>query len=457
MTSVADFPRVLFVTPLAFNHFTGGGVTFTNLFRGWPKDRLFTVHADTLPLSTDTCVNYFALGAEELPLAGPLQALRRLVGRGDAGASAAGAAPADVVIQSTPDATTSSGRGRRLLFKGVHAIFGNSGLPVSARLSSRLSAWIEAARPDVIYTILGSIEMMELVEKIRVHFDVPVVVHLMDDWRAERERYGLLSPLRRWRLNKYFERSIRTASGHLAICDAMASVYGAEFGVHFEAIQNVIDSDDWFRVARQDVTPGNPARLLYAGSIYPNVQLSGLMEIAAAVARLREKGVAVAFDVMAPDFMVAPYRSKLEACDGTRVRPQCMRDQYFATICGADLLVLPTNFEAGAKRMVQYSMPTKVPEYLVSGVPILLYGPAGIAQIEYAEEAGWGVTVTQQEPRILDAALERIVEDRAQRRDLVRKARETATERHDATKVRAAFRSILSRSKERRQHLLLCG
>jgi glycosyltransferase involved in cell wall biosynthesis len=131
------------------------------------------------------------------------------------------------------------------------------------------------------------------------------------------------------------------------------------------------------------------------------------------------------------------------------VATQVPRDRYFATVCDADVLLLPVNFETSAIRMVRYSMPTKVPEYLVSGVPILLYGPAGIAQVAYAERAGWGMTVTQPAPALLDAALQRVVEDHALRRQLVRRARQTAAAWHDAATVRAAFRSALNRARGR--------
>jgi glycosyltransferase involved in cell wall biosynthesis len=268
----------------------------------------------------------------------------------------------------------------------------------------------------------------------------------MDDWRAERERYGLLSPLRRARLNALFDRSMRNAQGHLAISDAMAAAYSAEFGTRFEAIQNVIDSDRWLADARRDVTASEPARLLYAGSVYSGVQLSSLLDIAAGVARLRAAGMSLTLDVMAPEYMVAPFRARFEAHDGTRVVPQVPRERYFATICGADVLLLPVNFESAAVRMVRYSMPTKVPEYLVSGVPILLYAPSGIAQVDYAERAGWGLTVTEPAPAMLDAALERIVTDLHLRQNLVRRARETAAARHAAEKVREAFRAALRRA-----------
>jgi glycosyltransferase involved in cell wall biosynthesis len=452
MSDSLEWPRILFVTPLAFNHFTGGGVTFTNLFRGWPKDRLFTVHADSLALSTDTCINYFALGPGELPLAWPFEGLRRWAGCSrNIEAEEGRKQPAQAAISTSQRPALL----RRLLFKISGLVFGSSGFPVEANLSDRLAKWIEAARPDVIYTILGSIEMMELVEKIRAQFDFPVVVHLMDDWRAERERYGLLSPLRRRRLNRLFNDAMRTARGHLAISDAMADAYGKEFGVAFDSIQNVIDSDAWLSLAERDHSARVPARLLYAGSLYEHVQLASLLDIALAVSRLRAAGMQISLDIMCPDFMVTVFRERLESYDGTQVVDQVPRSRYFEAIREADVLLLPVNFDNSAIRMVRYSMPTKVPEYLVSGVPVLLYGPKAIAQIDYAERAGWGYAVAERDGGALEAGIRRLVEDKPLRQKLVSQARSTAAAHHDSKKVRNAFFSALSRASKRESVLQL--
>ena len=87
------FPRVLFVTPAAFNHFTGGGVTFSNLFAGWPKDRIATVHNDAVPTSTDVCERYFVLGRSEIDLFAPLRIARTMRDRGGKSDSGAGVGP----------------------------------------------------------------------------------------------------------------------------------------------------------------------------------------------------------------------------------------------------------------------------------------------------------------------------------------------------------------------------
>ncbi len=439
----AALPRTLFVTPLAFNTFTGGGVTFSNLFRGWPKDRLFTVHQDSLPLSTDVCANYYALGPSEIRLAGPLETVRRQLSRHAAQGpdhkdKSARAAAAQ---QSEQDSKL-----RSLVLQGARLVFGNAGLPMIARLSEPLVEWIGNARPDVLYTILGSAEMMELTELIRRRFALPTVIHIMDDWRSERARGGLLSPLMRRRLVALFDEAARTATGHLAICDAMADAYGKDYGVTFETVQNVLDSDAWLRHARVDAAARTPARLLYAGSIYADVQLQSLMDVAAAVASLRGAGKSLSLDVMCPEFMIAPHRAAIESHDGVRVVPQVARNQYFPTVCDADVLLLPVNFSSSAYRMVRYSMPTKVPEYLVSGVPVFLYGPEGVAQVSYALREGWGHAVTRRDPQDLQRELLRVVEDDGLRKAMVGRARRTAAERHDATAVRGKFREALIRA-----------
>jgi hypothetical protein len=71
--SSATQPRLLFITPAAFNRTTGGGVTFGNLFSGWPKDRLATAHSDPVPTTDETCEKYYQLGAGELRRWGPLE------------------------------------------------------------------------------------------------------------------------------------------------------------------------------------------------------------------------------------------------------------------------------------------------------------------------------------------------------------------------------------------------
>ena len=52
------FPKVLVISSSSFNDFTGTGVTLSNLFRDWPKDKLALIHSDNLFKPNEQICNY---------------------------------------------------------------------------------------------------------------------------------------------------------------------------------------------------------------------------------------------------------------------------------------------------------------------------------------------------------------------------------------------------------------
>lgn len=429
MIDPARLPSVLFVTPCAFNTSNGGGVTFSNLFRGWPKDRLATVHCDTVPTSSDVCERYFVLGPEELRRRWPFNWLARAVGAGGPGQAAAEEAP------TAGQASLPHRLKRRILGDGV---------PERARLSPRLEAFIEAFRPQLLYTILGGNGIVDLVELIRARWQLPLAVHVMDDWRDTVYGNGWLSPWQRGMLNRKIAHLMQIAGCRLGISDAMADAMARDYGTPFQVFQNGIDTARWHAVARTDTTPHRPARLLYSGALLPFAQADAVVETAQTVDRLAAEGMEIAFDIHCPAAHAAAYRARLEGLRAVHLRPQFAAwDDYVAAVAAADMLLLPVNFDPTSMRYIRYSMPTKVPEYLASGTPVLVYGPAGVAQVEYARRDGWGLAVTARDPAELAAAIRRLAGDAALRDQLSTRARRLAVERHDLDVLRAGFRASM--------------
>jgi glycosyltransferase involved in cell wall biosynthesis len=425
MTDTA-LPRVLFITPAAFNHVSGGGITFSNLFRSWPKDRIATAHNDATAVTTDVCERYYRLGEREIATWPILARLR-------ASATIASAGPA-ATTGTAPSAL------RRL----KTAIFGD-GLPERGILSPALAAWIAEFRPEIIYTILGTTGMMALIEEVQRRFALPLAVHFMDDWPSAIHRGGLLSFPQRRHMNALIARLVRSASLRLGICDAMCAEYGKRFGRTFRPFQNTVDVARWSKLARGDAAVGTPIRLLYAGSVLGFAQSDSLVECCAAVALLRAEGLPVELDIYSPPAQTAPLRDRL-LCDRAILLHDVISDDesYFRTLAEADILLLPVNFDAHSVRYIRLSMPTKVPSYLVSGTPILVYGPEGVAQVDYARDARWGHVVGRRDRAELAAAIRRLAGDLALRQQLSATARRVAAERHDSTIIRAGFHAALA-------------
>jgi hypothetical protein len=94
-------------------------------------------------------------------------------------------------------------------------------------------------------------------------------------------------------------------------------------------------------------------------------------------------------------------------------------------------------------------MPTKVPAYLTIGTPILVYGPAEVAQVAYATKAGWGMPVTVREINVLKQAFKRLATDTQLRQGLSVRARQMAALHHDACVVREQFQASLAAASNR--------
>ena len=227
------------------------------------------------------------------------------------------------------------------------------------------------------------------------------------------------------------------------MCDA----FGERYGRPFIPFQNTLDVTLWSAAAKADLTVGRPARLLYVGSIFANAQLQSLIDCAVAVRDLNRAGRRVQLSIASPGFLVEPHRDRLEIDPSITIEPPITDDSiFFARLAAADALLLPVNFDPDSTRMIRYSMPTKVPAYLVSGTPVLVYGPREVAQVSYALDRGWGHVVSQRDPVLLRAGIRSVLEDADLRLHLSQAARSVASTEHDSVRVRRRFQDVLRRA-----------
>ena len=423
------YPRILFVTSHAFNHVSGGGITFSNLFRGWPSDCLATVHNDPEPISDDVCSRYYALGSNEIDLIFPFNRLRQKNGR--------------LAGQETYAAPASPTPGRTSVLRWLALNILGDRLPERATLTPALEKWVAEFKPDLLYTILGTGGLMDLIETIRLRFDLPLAVHVMDDWLGTHGK-GLLGRREFRRMTRQAERFFNVASLRMGISPSMCAAYNQRYGVSFQAFQNTIDVMKWSALSRPASEAGTPADIIYVGSIFPNAQLDSLIDTCNAVARLNEEGDRATLTIVSPVAQVSRYRARLTVHPSIRIVDTIRDDQaFFERITAADMLLLPVNFDQDTQTYIRYSMPTKVPAYLASGTPILAYGPPGVAQIDYAREDDWALVVERQGVEGLAVAMQELIENVQLRQRLSANAKNCAAQNNDSALVRREFQAAL--------------
>jgi glycosyltransferase involved in cell wall biosynthesis len=229
------------------------------------------------------------------------------------------------------------------------------------------------------------------------------------------------------------------AAVRLAICEPMCREYEVRYGHTFLSFQNALDTERWLSFSRTTWKAGSPFLVRYVGSIVPDGQRESLLDIARAVADLSAEGVSIQLRIHAPRHESA----YLQACGipGGALHIDGPPDpaSIASLLAGADLLVLPYNFDARSARYIRLSLPTKAPAYMMSGTPILVYAPGEVATADYAAREGWGYVVASSGQAGLMAALKKLMADEPLREQLGRRALHVALANHDARTVRAAF------------------
>lgn len=433
---MTEAPRVLVVSPSIFNQRTGGGITLTNLFRGWPADRIAAVHSDGNEPSTEVCRRYYRLTKSELQWVWPLSLA---VHRPDVSQPAAAGAGDQAGSNSARWLARAARR-----FKNAIA---REGLNERATLTPALHDFIANFRPHVVYTLLGSLSYLRLVRQIVGVTGAHVVVHIMDDWPNTLYRSGLIAPFFRAQMSRELAHSFKSAAARLAISASMAHAYERRYGMRFVPFSNTPDLAAWRQYQRGDWGVSKSPRIVYSGSVDQNAQWQSLVDLADAVERLADLDAVMI--IRTPQDRDPALRAAFSRFTRTRIEPPLMDDEIGTYLRDADVLVLPVNFDEVSAKYVRYSSPTKLAAYLAIATPILAYGPPEVDQIARATRDGWGLAVQRRDSHELEAALRKLLGDPAMREQLGRAALSVAQRDYDAVRVRSDFRRVLTEAASR--------
>jgi glycosyltransferase involved in cell wall biosynthesis len=435
--SEEKYPRVLVIAHSPFNETRNNGITLSNLFRGWPRDRIAQIYfpfATPIVPEFTVCERYWAVT--------PAAILRGLVGK-----SINGEVGPAVPAERAPRAFSRGALGRfaqslgrsqpaiDLLEPARDLLFS---LPTV--LSDEARQWVRDFNPDVIYSILGSVPAMDITVDLADMLGVPVVPHVTDDWPATLySRSAFLRPLRP-RVRRAFAAVLERSPVRLVISPPMAREYTQRYGGEYLAFSSVADG------ARFDATPPpvreGPVRFTYIGGMHLE-RWRSVREIALAVRAVNEAGHPATFEIYTMPDHVNSYGAQL-ADTGAVVQGWVPNSEVPALLAAADVLVHVESFDPNIASYTRLSISTKMPEYLLSGRPTLAYGPGIAASIAHIGNTGSGISIGKRDTQALDRAVHQLATDRELRLAMGAQARLAGEEHHEATVQREHFREAIA-------------
>ncbi len=442
MFSHSDFPKVLVVNALPFSWTTNSGITMSNLFMGWPSDRLAQIDYSNTKADFDICSNYWLLKKWDI-LKGcignsPLSNIRSI--------EEIAANCADTLDQDGYESRATVERQLSCLPLKLRIYIGEMIFRLPSVLSPPLLNWIDNFQPDVIFSFTASAPMLRTVVKISQLRDIPILPYFTDDWITTLFKDDFLSlPLRR-SLLYWFDECLKRAPVRIANCDAMNEEYTKRYGGQFETFMNLVKYSEEMCSNRFERTRER-IRFVYIGSLEPG-RWKSLRAIGEALQELETIGIKGELLIYSFPADIEKYGHSLSLEPVMRLMGTARYDDVRKLQQEADVLIHVESFDPSIREYTRYSLSTKIPQYMMVGACIFAYGPEEIASVKYLSDTGAGVTLGEDDPAQLAKLLGQLIQSHSLRNSTRSRAKEIALQRNEIIGQRERFRQTVVRSCE---------
>lgn len=430
------YPRIL-IFGQPFNNFSGGGITISNLFKGWPKESIAvasTWHA-LYKASTDVCSLYYLLGIEEQRWRFPFNLIQRSFPSGLMSFNT------QQHISKVPYKINI----RRMLVDGIFYPFlhwfGLFHYLSKITLSQHFKEWLSEYQPEILYIQVTSREDVLFSIQLCDFLHIPSVIHNMDDWPSTISNKGLFKNYWRKKIDKEFRMLLNRMDLYLSISDAMTAEYKKRYNKVFKAFHNPIDISKYTQIKNKPSEYDKTFRILYIGRI-GLANKHSIYSFANAISQQKKDKYKIELDIFTYNTDTHDSK-KISNFKNIRISPPVKHDMIPGLLTQYDLLLLPLDFTEAGFKYSQYSLPTKASEYMISGTPILVFAPKETAISKFCAENECGYCVTEQNKEKINNAVQFLISNEEYRMKISQNAVRLATELFDGEKVRKEFQQLI--------------
>lgn len=421
-----------------FNNFTGGGITLTNLFKGWPKDKIAVAYMGhgLYNVSTDVCDTVYQLGYEEHRWVFPFSVIQRKFPSGLKKYDPEKKPAFNFIQTGTRYKIVTRFFYPFLRWTGIYHFLSK------IHISERFANFLKEFKPDLLYLQVSTRDEIIFSIDLIKHLKIPSIIHMMDDWPSTISRQGLFHKSIEKRIDRELKALFNVVDLHLSISDAMSSAYSERYKKNFIAFHNPIETSSWLPFRKNDY-PIRKERVsvLYSGRIGMGITES-IYEVAEAIDRMNLNGSKIDLHIQTPT-KDEGILCQLRKYKCIIINPFAELSQLPMIFSNADILLLANDFSDHALDYLRLSMPTKASEYMVSGTPVLIYSPEETAVTKFFKENECGYCVTLQDQNEIIKAFEYLINNEEYRRKTGSRANEIARTRFSADKVRKEFQELL--------------
>ena len=297
--------------------------------------------------------------------------------------------------------------------------------------------WVDDFNPDAVFFASGDYAFMyKIALKVAKRKKIPLIVSCMDDYYFYNKNSNrFLGKLTHKLFMRQVKKTMNYASAITSICDRMTRDYGAYFNKPCYTIHTRSDISKPINVPKE-------RKISYLGNLGYSRHLQ-LVAIGRALKNLHLENAPSCVDVYSAES--DPEILKCLTPENGICFHGAVGAEEVEKIIGESRAVIHTeSFDEDIAKRIRYSVSTKIADSLASGTPLIAYGPADIASIEYLKGNDAALVITRAED--LELKLGEFFEDASLRENIKNNALTLADQNHCGWISRHRLQEVLEKT-----------
>ena len=407
----------------------------SNLFSGWEKDKLAVASTGYGLNDSDfsICDLYYQLGKDEKKAFFPFNLFQQKF--------ESGILKRKEKKENNPVKQKKNNFRKTLVNSFFHPTLKYIGLYhclSKIKLSDNFRTWLKNYDPDILYVQVTEREEILFANDLHTYLKIPMIIHVMDDWPSTISDSGIFRTYWHKKIDLEFKLLLSKASLLMSISDEMALEYKNRYGKKFITFHNPIDIKFWKQHQKSNYELSKNLTLLYAGRIGLGID-SSLKLVAKAIDMVNQK-----FKISMKFILQTKEKSKWFN------NYSCIEHRSFVSyndlpkkFSEADFLILPYDFSPKDIKFIKYSMPTKVPEYMITGTPIIIFSPGETAIVKYSKRFDFAEVVIENDATLLRDTIMYLIINKERRIQISEKAKHIAEDSYNSIDIRKKFKEAI--------------
>jgi len=234
---------------------------------------------------------------------------------------------------------------------------------------------------DLVYAFFYSIDLAKLASWIAIAKKAELIIHIADHSTS-------------FVKNSQFITILNQSSKLCCIGNNMRDYYQKVFDKPFDVFHNL--ADDSFLPLKKKINKtfnkSNPLKILFIGSLFQSLHSGTINNICRAIDELNLEGFSIIINLYGQ--IVPKYFLKEEfSSSNIKHHGTISSNHRFDVMNQNHCFIVPSSFNQIIKDEYRFSLPTKLPELLLSGRPVIIHGPKEMEAHRFCHDNQCGILV----------------------------------------------------------------